>query len=185
MSHGVCPHWVGYFLVSPLRRLFHNPEKILQPFVNPGMTVLDVGCAMGWFTIPLARMVGHQGKVVAVDVQEKMLRSLAKRARKAEVGERIVPRACTATSLEVPEFEGIVDFAVAFAVVHEVSDAGLLFQNIARALKPGGRCLVAEPKGHVRIEEFQRSLSMAEKAGLYVLDTPKVAGSHAALLRKG
>ena len=42
MPH-VCPWWGGYFIDNPLRRLFHNPEKIVGPYVQPGMTVMDVG----------------------------------------------------------------------------------------------------------------------------------------------
>jgi hypothetical protein len=38
MPH-VCPWWGGYFIDNPLRRLFHNPEKIVGPYVQPGMTV--------------------------------------------------------------------------------------------------------------------------------------------------
>ncbi len=76
MAGNVCPHWVGYLLASPLRRLFQNPHKILGPYVEAGMTALDIGCAMGFFSLPLARMVGETGKIVCVDVQEKMLSSL-------------------------------------------------------------------------------------------------------------
>ena len=76
MSDRVCPVWVGYLLVSPLRRLFHNPEKILGPYVREGMKVLDVGCAMGFFWLPLAGMIGQTGKVVCIDMQERMITSL-------------------------------------------------------------------------------------------------------------
>ncbi len=83
MAHRVCPRWVGYLLISPLRRLLYHPEEILRPFVTIGMAVLDVGSAMGFFKPPLAKIVGPSGKVVSVDVQEKMLQSLQKRALKA------------------------------------------------------------------------------------------------------
>ena len=42
MPH-VCPWWGGYFIDNPLRRLLHNPDKIVGPYVMPGMTVMDVG----------------------------------------------------------------------------------------------------------------------------------------------
>ena len=66
MANRVCPHWVGYLLINPLRNLFENPNKILGPFVQEGMTVLEPGCGMGYFTLPLARMVGPKGRIVAV-----------------------------------------------------------------------------------------------------------------------
>ena len=68
MADHVCPPWVGRLLLNPLRMLVENPNKIFAPFVKEGMVVLEPGCAMGFFTLPLARMVGPEGKVVAVDV---------------------------------------------------------------------------------------------------------------------
>ena len=68
MADRVCPHWVGYLLINPLRKLFENPNKILGPFVQEGMIVLEPGCGMGYFSLPLARMVGPKGRVVGIDV---------------------------------------------------------------------------------------------------------------------
>ena len=74
MSH-VCPWWGGDFLDNRLRRLIHDPEMIVGPYVKPGMTVMDVGCGMRLFSIPMARMVGDEGRVIAVDLRQKMLGS--------------------------------------------------------------------------------------------------------------
>ena len=54
MSKRVCPWWLGYILVSPLRRLLLNPRELLAPYVKAGMTVLEPGPGMGFFTIELA-----------------------------------------------------------------------------------------------------------------------------------
>ena len=83
MSHKVCPWWLGRLLASPARRLVHDPAAILPPFVTAGMTVLEPGPGMGFFTLELARLVGPRGKVVAVDVQPRMLSGLRRRAAKA------------------------------------------------------------------------------------------------------
>ena len=182
MAAGVCPFWVGYLLASPTRRLLQDPEKILGPYVNPGMTALDVGCAMGFFSLPLARMVGAGGRVICVDVQEKMLRSLRKRALKAGVGDRIETRLCRGHSLGVEEFDKKVDFALVFAVIHEVPDARILFDEIEKVLKGDARCLAAEPKWHVSAEEFERTLSIARERGFQVVDRPRFFRSHSALL---
>ncbi len=184
MAHGVCPYWLGYWLVSPLRRLMHDPEKILRPFVATGMTVLDVGSAMGFFSLPLAEMVGPAGKVVCVDVQEKMLGALRRRALKAQVSDRIITRVCKPGSLGLDGLDGTVDFVLAFAVVHEVPDPRALFADIFRAMKPGALCLVAEPKGHVPVREFEQTLSAAEASGLHVAGNPKITRCRTALLRK-
>ena len=184
MAHSICPYWLGYFLISPLRRLWHRPEEILRPFVTTGMTVLDIGAAMGFFTLPLAEMVGPQGRVVSVDVQKKMLQSLLSRAVKAQVSDRIITRVCEPASLGLGGFEGAIDFALAFAVVHEAPDARSLFADLFRSLKSGGGCLIAEPKGHVSIREFEQTLSAATQAGFSVEDNPKISRCHTALLLK-
>ena len=47
----VCPWWLAYTFDNPLRRLVHNPEKMLQKFIKEGDTVVDIGCGMGYFSI--------------------------------------------------------------------------------------------------------------------------------------
>ncbi|TFH43073.1 MAG: methyltransferase type 11, partial [Chrysiogenales bacterium] len=91
----VCPWWLGFFLASPLRKLFQNPEKILGPHVREGMTLVDVGSGMGFFSLPMARMAGPGGRVICFDVQEKMLRHLARRAAGAGLSGIIETRLST------------------------------------------------------------------------------------------
>jgi len=184
MAQRVCPPWVGYWLASPLRRLVHNPEKILASFVSSGMKVLDVGPGMGFFSLPLARMVGPNGKVVCVDVQEAMLRSLQSRARAARLADRIVARVCKPTSLCLDDLGAGIDFALAFAVVHEIPDVPNFFAEVFRALKPGGRCLFAEPKHVVSAQAFEESLVAARQKGLSEVGRPQILRCHASLLRK-
>jgi ubiquinone/menaquinone biosynthesis C-methylase UbiE len=185
MPKKVCPYWVGYILASPLRRLFHNPERILASLVGNKMTVLEVGPGMGYFTLPIARMVGPGGQVVCVDLQEKMLQALRKRAGAAGLSDRIVARACQPSSLGVEDFAGRIDFVLAFAVVHELPDTSHFFVEVSGALKPAGRCLVAEPKGHVSPQEFEAMLAAAAQTGLRVMQRPDIVRCRAALLTKG
>ena len=181
-DHRVCPVWIGYLLASPIRFFFQNPEKIVAPHVKSGMRVMDVGSAMGFFSLPLARLVGPSGRVICLDLQQKMLDSLLRRAQRTKLAARIETRVCGTESLGVADLAGRIDFALLFAVVHEVSDPPRLFSEIRDTLKPGGRILFAEPKGHVRKGKFLVSLSIAENAGLRKIDTPKIPWSHAALL---
>jgi ubiquinone/menaquinone biosynthesis C-methylase UbiE len=184
MAHSVCPVWFGHFLASPLRRLIQNPEKILAPYISHGMSVLDIGCAMGYFSLPLARMVGEQGKVICIDVQEKMIQSLVKRAKKAGLLERVEPRICPSASLGINDLSGRIDFALAFAVVHEVPDKERLFQEIYNALKENGVALIADPKGIVPYKEWQNTVSIATKYGFSVLKHLKIKKSYAVTLQK-
>jgi 2-polyprenyl-3-methyl-5-hydroxy-6-metoxy-1,4-benzoquinol methylase len=184
MSQHVCPFWVGYILLSPVRKLITNPDRILEPYVRPGMSVLDAGTAMGFFSIPLARLVGESGHVVCVDLQEKMIASLRKRAVKAGLERRMEFRVCTEETLSVDDLAGRIDFALAIAVVHEVPDPRQFFTGIFNALKNGGSLLFSEPAGHVSRDGFSASLSIARAVGFEIHDTRKIVRSHSALLTK-
>lgn len=184
MANGVCPVWVGYLLASPVRKLLQNPEKILSPYVKQDMKVLDAGSAMGFFSLPLARMVGPNGKVICVDMQEKMIQSLKKRVRKAGLLDRIELRICSQNSLDLDEFKGKIDFAFASAVVHEIPDASSFFSEIYEGIKLGGKFLVIEPKGHVSEKDFEVSILVAGKNGFSVIDNPKIPRSRSVLFEK-
>ena len=178
----VCPVWVGYLLANPVRAVFQNPEKILAPHVAPGMRVLDVGCAMGFFSLPLARLVGPGGRVICVDLQQTMLDSLERRARRAGLLDRIEIRRCDADSLRIPDLHEQIHFALLFAVAHEVVNPARLFTEVRGALRPGGRIVFAEPKGHIPRNAFDESVNVAERSGLRKIDGLRIPWSHAALL---
>jgi ubiquinone/menaquinone biosynthesis C-methylase UbiE len=185
MARHVCPWWIGYFLLIPFRKWVQDPRRILEPWVGPGMTVVDVGCAMGYFTLPLAELVGPTGRVIAVDLQARMLRTLARRARRAGLSDRIEMRGCTADSLGLADLAGRVDFALVFAVAHEVPDVARLMAELAAVLSRQGRALVAEPSGHVSAQEFAASIAAAQSVGLTVEAQPAIPRSRAALLAAG
>jgi len=162
-----------------------NPDAILRPYVKPGMTAADIGCALGFFSLPLARLVGPEGRVICVDLQEKLIESLRKRARKASVLDRLDFRTCSETSLNCDDLNGTVDLVLAFAVVHEVPDQERLFREMHAMLKSGGTLLFAEPSGHVKRDAFESSLVLAAQQKFTMVDQPTIRRSHAALLRKG
>ncbi|HUU01394.1 MAG TPA: class I SAM-dependent methyltransferase [Myxococcota bacterium] len=184
MAEHVCPPIIGYLLLSPFRKLFENPKKLFSPFVREGMTVLEPGPAMGFFTLPLARMVGPRGRVVALEVQQKMLDKLMKRARRAGLQDRIDPRLVVGTDLGISDLVGQVDFAAALYVVHEVPDTAAFFRELLAALKPGGKLLVVEPKGHVSAQEFEKTLETAKNSGFASEAPPGCMQSRSALLSK-
>jgi ubiquinone/menaquinone biosynthesis C-methylase UbiE len=182
MAHRICPWWLGYLLASPIRRLWHDPHSIVEPFVTAGSLVLEPGCGMGFFTLEMARLAGPAGRIVAVDVQEKMIAGLQRRARRAGVIDRIETRLAGPGGLGVDDLSGKVDFALAFAVIHEFPDVPHFFSEAFRALRTGGRILVAEPKGHVQPDEFRGMMQCATRAGFLVQDGPDISRSRTALL---
>ncbi|HEV2132851.1 MAG TPA: methyltransferase domain-containing protein [Terracidiphilus sp.] len=185
MAHRVCPWWIGYLLASPIRRwLSETPEALLAPYIRPGMTVLEPGPGMGYFTLPMARMVGPSGQIVAVDIQARMLAVLRKRARKSGLLDRIETRLAQPDRMGLDDLRGAADFVLAFAVVHEMPSSAAFFLEAAAALRPGGLLLFAEPAGHVDRHAFAAELKDAQSAGLVEVSRPPIRRSIAAVLKK-
>ena len=174
----VCPWWLAYFFDNPLRRLFQKPEEILSPYLKAGMSALDIGCGMGFYSIAMAKIVGPQGKIISVDLQQKMLDILLKRAKRAGVSERIKPNLAERGNIGVNEK---VHFALAMWMVHEVPGADRFLGQVKACLIEKGKFLIAEPKMHVSASDFQKTLRIAEATGLKVVERPKIGISHAAV----
>jgi ubiquinone/menaquinone biosynthesis C-methylase UbiE len=175
----VCPWWLCFTFDNLIRKLFHNPENILAPYVREGDTVLDVGPGMGYFSIPLARIVGDKGKVIAADVQAPMLAALRKRVQKQGLEGRIVLHLCKPDSIGIRD---PIDFALAFWMVHEVPDRNKFFHEIRLLLKPTGKLMLAEPTIHVSRPMFEETLRRAEEVGFVVTENPKISMSRTAVL---
>lgn len=169
MTHEhVFPWWAGYLLLNPMRKRATNPEKLLEPYVKPGMTVLDLGCAMGFFSLPLAEKVGDKGRVVCVDLQKKMIQTLKRRATRAGLAGRIDERTCSKTSLMIADLAGQVNFALAFAVIHEVPDRKNFLAEVYRSLRTGGVLLVGEPARIVSPGELGETIDDGIETGFTV-----------------
>ena len=182
MQGSVCPAEDAGWLSTPLRRLITGPGRILGDLVRPGDTTVDLGCGPGFFTLPLAEMVGDEGSVIAVDLQQAMLDKLGARAERKGLASRIRLHRCEAGSLGL---EGErADFALAFWMVHEVPDQWRFFQETHELLRGGARLLLVEPMGHVAKAAFAQTLGAAEAAGFRLAGRPRIAFSHSALLER-
>jgi ubiquinone/menaquinone biosynthesis C-methylase UbiE len=176
-----CPWWFLFTFDNPLRRLYQNPEKILTPLISEGDRILDLGCGMGFLTIPAARRVGEFGEVVAVDLQQRMLDGLWTKARKADLQERIRVHRADHQKLGV---EGVFDLALAFWMVHEVRDRESFLSQIRDLLKQEGRLLVAEPYLHVSEKNFVQTMQILEENGFSQVEAPKIGFSRTILVMK-
>jgi ubiquinone/menaquinone biosynthesis C-methylase UbiE len=175
---------MGYFLMNPLRRLGQDPARVVFPYVDTGDWVLDIGPGMGYFTLPLARRVGPGGKVVAADIQPRMLQSLRKRALRAGLADRIICCRSSAGRLGIDGVGQQFDFVLAFAVVHEIPDRRGLFEQLAAATKPGGRVLVADPLSRFSAEELEETVALAAGCGFSRIGAPAISKSRTTLLQR-
>ena len=176
-----CPWWFLFTFDNPLRKLYQDPERILEPFINRGDTIADLGCGMGYFTLPLARLAGQNGRVIAVDLQSRMLAGLKRRAEKANLIDRIQLHNCSQDQIGIP---GPVDFVLAFWMVHEVHNSRIFISQIYRMLKNQGQLLIVEPLVHVSAEKFHQTVSDIQKAGFFIKGRPKIGFSRAVLAQK-
>ena len=167
-SH-VCPWWLAYTFDNPLRRLIDPPAKALDGIVGEGMTVLDIGCGFGHFTIGAARMVGSKGRVVAADLQVKMLEKTMARAKRCGLADRIIPWPCRPDRIGYPEQ---VDAAIAANVIHETPDQGAFLKEIHDLLKAGGKLYVTEPAMHVGTKSFDEEKRLAKAIGFSIIEMP-------------
>ena len=177
----LCPVALSGSLDNRIRRWLQNPKNILSPYIKEGMTVLDVGCGPGFFSLEMARMVGKSGRIIAADMQEGMLQIVKDKVKGTELEERIILHKCGENNIEVLE---LVDFVLLFYMVHEVPNKEHFFNEIRTILKPQGQILIVEPPFHVSKSAFEETLRIAGDAGLIVIEKPKMFFSRAVLLKK-
>ena len=180
----VCPVELAGSLDNRLRKWLQNPRKILSPYITEGMTVLDLGCGPGFFSIDLARMVGKSGRVIASDLQEEMLQKLRDKIQGTELEKRITLHRCAVDKIGLLED---VDFILAFYMVHEIPNPnqGGFFREIKSILKSDGRLFIVEPPFHVSRTAFEEMVKNAKDAGFTPTERPKVLFSKAVIMKMG
>lgn len=184
MAQRLCPWWLGYGLLFPFRKLVEHLTRMLATWVREGMLVVEPGCGMGYFTLDLARLVGPSGRVVAIDVQERMLAGLRRRAARAGLGARIETRLAGPSGLGLGDLAGTAGLGLAIHMAHEVPDQAAFFGELLAALRPGAPLLVMEPMGHVTAAAFDASLQDAARAGFVVAERGVAGKPRSAVLRR-
>ena len=181
-DHHLCPVALAGMLDNRLRRWLQDPVPILRPYLREGMTVLDLGCGPGFFTVEIARMVGPGGRVIACDLQSGMLARLERKISATELAARITLHRCGEREIG---WRGQADFILAFYVIHEIPEQQALFAELGSILLPDGKLLMVEPLLHVPARAFARTLALAEAAGFRHGIGPKVIFSRTAVLSRG
>lgn len=178
INQHICPTWLAGPLDNPLRRVVHNPEKIFAGLVTKGQTVVDIGCGPGFFSLAMAKLVGDEGRVIAVDLQEAMLERVRRRAVQEGLENRLQLHHGPIEGLNL---DGQIDLVLAFWMVHEVPDQPAFLQTVRRLLKPGAHFLLVEPMIHVTAASFQQTVAFAHAAGLESCAEPSIKMSRAML----
>jgi acyl dehydratase/2-polyprenyl-3-methyl-5-hydroxy-6-metoxy-1,4-benzoquinol methylase len=181
-GHRVCPPGVADVLISPERLKFHNPQELMRPYVTAGMTAVDVGCAKGFFTIPMLEMVGHGGRVLAIDLQPEMLEGLA-RAVSDEQAQRLIPLQCSEDDFKAQDYVGQADFVLMFWMLHEIEDTKRAVRQAVALLKPGGTLMLTEPDFRVDQQRFDACVEAFVAEGLELIDRPNIWMGLGAVLR--
>ena len=174
----ICPHQISFFLDNWVRRLFQRPAHIVGEYIKAGDTVMDIGCGPGFFTIDMAEMVGPGGRVIAVDLQPKMLEYVKKKAARHGVADRITTHLCGAEGIGLAQK---ADFILAYYMIHETPDPKKFLGELKTLLNPDGMMLVVEPKMHVSGNAFRAMLSDAEQIGLKARESLKHKGGRSVL----
>jgi ubiquinone/menaquinone biosynthesis C-methylase UbiE len=175
----ICPVEMAGMLDGRIRRWLQNPYKILEPYIKKGMTVMDFGCGPGFFSIPMAQMVGASGRVIAADLQEGMLQKLEDKIQGTRLYDRILLHKCEKNSIGLSQQ---VDFILAFYMIHELPDQKKFFDEIKSILKPNGRVFIVEPIFHVSKKTFEQTVKIAIATGFTPVEKPKVLFSKAVIL---
>jgi ubiquinone/menaquinone biosynthesis C-methylase UbiE len=129
-------------LDDPQRPSFENPNVILSGAgVKPGDVTADIGCGTGFFTLPLANLVGETGKVFALDTSLTMIKQLIRKARSLRQVEPIHSR-----ENRFPLKDDSLDFVLLANMIHELEDRKLFLKEVLRVLKPGGKICVVDWK---------------------------------------
>ncbi len=179
-SKRICPVEKAGGLDMRMRKWVQNPQKILKPYINKGMTVLDLGCGPGFFSIEIAKSLIDSGKVIAADLQEGMLDKVRQKIKGTELEKIITAHKCQEESISLSEK---VDFVLAFYMIHEVPNQDKLFRELKSIVKPNGQLFIIEPKFHVSKKSFDLMIDRVKEIGFEIKDRPKVFFSRTIVLK--
>ena len=145
LIHFPAPAFIGVFLDSNYRRKVQPPDQIIRRSgIEPGQRVLEIGCGSGAYTTFVARAVGPDGKVEALDIQPAMLKQLEKKLNLPENQDIKNIRTHLANAYELPFEDGSIDLVYLITVLPEIPDQGKALAEIKRVLRSDGILAVSE-----------------------------------------
>ena len=176
----VCPLRFAGILDSRFRKLFHNPNKILKPFIKKNITALDIGCGSGLFSLEIVELMEGTGKVICVDMQEGMLEIIKNKISGKSIEKNIILNKCTQYSINLKEK---VDFILMFYMVHEVPNKENMFSEVLPLMNKDGLIMIVEP-GILSKNEFNRTINIVKNYGFKEDTILKIPLSKGIVLKK-
>ena len=129
-------------LDNPERRKIMPPEVTLEKLhLQKGDIVADVGCGIGYFSIPAAVIVGEMGKVYAMDISDEMLSEVQERANKNNVANVEIVRTIENSLIVADE---TITYAFICNVLHEAENVSNFLKEVKRVLIMGGKVAIIE-----------------------------------------
>jgi ubiquinone/menaquinone biosynthesis C-methylase UbiE len=139
------PAFIGRFLDSNYRRMMQPPGPLIERSgIRQGMEVLEVGCGSGAYTLHVARAVGKEGRVHALDIQAAMLRQLEAKLARPENRDVDNVHLVERSAYDLPFDDGTLDLVYMITVLPEIPDQGRALAEVKRVLRPGGTLAVSE-----------------------------------------
>jgi ubiquinone/menaquinone biosynthesis C-methylase UbiE len=135
-----CPATFAWLVDMPIRRRYMRPA-LDRVGIRPGERVLELGPGPGIFTVDAAQRVGPEGRLIAVDIQPKMIALVAKRVKEACLTNVETP---IADAYHLPLDDKSVDRAFLVTVLPEIPDQARALAELRRVLKPGGLLSITE-----------------------------------------
>ena len=148
--------------------------------IAEGSTVADLGAGGGWFTTRLARRVGQNGRVYAIDVQPLMIQAIVRRMQREGLSDVVTPVLGDYDDPNLPP-NARTDAVLIVDAFHEMEHPVVMLRNLARTLKPRGRIGIIDYRegeggpGPPPEERVAPSvvISQAAVAGLKLVDQQK------------
>jgi ubiquinone/menaquinone biosynthesis C-methylase UbiE len=171
-------------LDNPQRRMMLPPEETLRKLgLEEGAIMADIGCGIGYFTIPAGQIIGMKGKVYALDIAGEMLQEVDEAKKRNNL--------TNIETVKVAEYDlkletALVSFAFTCNVLHEIDDLDRFCGEIKRIMADKGRLAVVEWEKKVSNlgPPIEHRLDKAELIELFkkhqfeLLDCQNIRGEH-------
>ncbi|MBI1357190.1 MAG: methyltransferase domain-containing protein [Acidobacteria bacterium] len=139
--HRSAEEWAR-ILESPDRDPWQKPDEVVAALdLHAGQTAADIGAGSGYFSVRLAKAVGPNGKVYAVDIQQDLIDHLTARAGEAGLTQ-MEPVLGTPDDPKLPAAS--VDLIFICDVAHHIENRQAYYAKLGRALRPGGRIAIVD-----------------------------------------